>query len=774
MKIDPNIISQYLPADEDFVVNIGKPDGTERDPSLTPIRISLPKPPKLELIDGYGLKSEEQFWRRPQMPEKLVALKSRVEKELQEGVNKGERVTGYKILDAIWSEIENNVSEYEEEIKFIKIQWWHRINGYFFYNFGKPTYICGWHYFYLTWWKIEARIYPEFRDRDRKNFLFWWYSKNTKEAFKYYDKDGYATLNENGEYETVEMPSRVCYGDAQPKNRRGGTTNMSQSCQYEDTSRMIGALAAMFSVTETSASALFQRKTVKSWAVMPFFFLPTWAGYFNESSAISFKNPKNIILGDQLNSTISYAKSAFGAEYDGERLSFAIFDESGKCVECDVTERWDVHKQGMAVADGADIIGFCLHPSTVEEMDDMGGAHYQNLIYASNFYQRNPVTGQTKSGLFRIFFPGYEGLEGFIGKHGESIIDEPTEYQIKNGFKYKHGSKKHLQSNRDMLLNSKDPKDQIKYRRLVVKFPFTLDECFKLTIGSTSWDIDILDKRLAELRRIKEPFIRGDFAWENGVKFGRVIFIPKIEGKFEVSLILPDSESNQKVRVTIVDPVTGDYKECWSPKYVKKGIVGSDAFKFKGDKLQAIETGSYQSDGGIVARQLRDYNIDPSDKNIFECKTPRNIAAYRNRPLSDEYNEDVLMCAIYYGYKIYPETNAGTLWEFCVKHGYDEYLLYDIDPATGKYKSRPGCYQMEKSKETMWTLIQNYVSREAYRENHATILTELSKLKQFADLNRLDLAAAFGCCLLGEHGLDMQKLEDVDESNNDLSFWLEL
>jgi hypothetical protein len=762
---------EYKSHDDSFIVNLGHPNGIDPDLSLKPIRISLPEPPDLKLIDGYGLDPKDQYWKRPQIPTRLIQLEKQVKKELESSIKKNETITGYKTIEALWSKLENNYELYKKEIEFIKTEWWHRIYGYWFFNNGKPTYICGWHYFYLSWWKIEGRIYPEYRDRDRKNILFWWYIYGTKEAFKDYDNNGYAIPNENGEYETVEMPTKTFFGVVQPKNRRGGTTNMSQAAQFEKVSKSIGDIGAIFSRTGPSAQSLFINKTVQSWQNMPFFYLPVWDGYFKQSESIEFKLPRNVVFGDQLNSIITYAQSAFGKEFDQERLTFAIFDESGKVSECDVTERWATHKQGMSIGDGAEIIGYSIHPSTVEDMDMDNGKNYQDLIFGSDFYQRNPVTGQTKSGLATVFFPGYEGMEKFIGKYGESIIDDPTKEQMANGFSFRHGSKKYLQSNRDMLLNSKNPKDKIEFRRLVVKFPFTLDECFKLTVGSTSWNMENIDKRLAELRRIKEPFIRGNFEWLNGIRFGTVIFIPRQDGKFEVSWILSEAESNRRVKITLIDPITGEYKDCYAPANSNKGIVGADAFKFKGDKQMAISTGSYQSDGGISAFRIRDYRIDPEEKSIYECVTPTFVAAYRNRPLSDEYNEDVIKCAQYFGFVIYPETNAGTLWEYCLQNNYDGYLLYDIDPATGKQKDRPGCYTLEKSKEQMWSFFQNYIEFRSHKENHASILIEISKLKTFEDLNKLDLAAASGCAGLGSQGIGIKMLESVDDVKNDFEWW---
>lgn len=44
--------------------------------------------------------------------------------------------------------------------------------GFWFMNNGIKTFITGKHYFYLQFWKLENDIYPEYRDTDRRYFLF--------------------------------------------------------------------------------------------------------------------------------------------------------------------------------------------------------------------------------------------------------------------------------------------------------------------------------------------------------------------------------------------------------------------------------------------------------------------------------------------------------------------------------------------------------------------------------------------------------------------------
>ena len=50
------------------------------------------------------------------------------------------------------------------------------------------------------------------------------YEYTTHETFREIDENGRAVPNIMGEYEMVEMDDRVCYGDQEPKRRRGGAT----------------------------------------------------------------------------------------------------------------------------------------------------------------------------------------------------------------------------------------------------------------------------------------------------------------------------------------------------------------------------------------------------------------------------------------------------------------------------------------------------------------------------------------------------------------------
>ena len=130
--------SDYLPHDKYLVLH-------DNERTLRPIVLRLPDPPDLRLIDGYDLPIEEQRFKRMEIPEGLLAVEKMAVQELNaaKGANNKKVVTQYKIQQRFWDIIYSDVKKYAEEINFIKRYWWHRVNGYWFFNRGKPTYISG-------------------------------------------------------------------------------------------------------------------------------------------------------------------------------------------------------------------------------------------------------------------------------------------------------------------------------------------------------------------------------------------------------------------------------------------------------------------------------------------------------------------------------------------------------------------------------------------------------------------------------------------------------
>jgi hypothetical protein len=105
-------------------------------------------------------KAEQQYWEIPKKPEdvsRALILEDRHRKE-----------------SAGFFDVE--LQQYREQ------EWDRRMNGFWFYNNGKPTYITGLHYFYLSHWVIDIG-YPSFRIPDLKWFYFWEYCVEDPDCF---------------------------------------------------------------------------------------------------------------------------------------------------------------------------------------------------------------------------------------------------------------------------------------------------------------------------------------------------------------------------------------------------------------------------------------------------------------------------------------------------------------------------------------------------------------------------------------------------------------
>src|SRR5664280_1036199 len=178
---------------------------------------------------------------------------------------------------------------------------------------------------------------------------------------------------------------------------------------------------------------------------------------------------------------------------------------------------------------------------------DEGGMEFFKMGQLSCFYERMPVTGQTYSGLARIFIPAYRKLEGFIDRWGKSVVDTPTERQIKFSPRAKFslmgkGAREMLQSQLDSLVTKGTPEALEAYRSRRRKFPMEWKDCWLGSSGNVGYNMEILDKRIAELNQLrslgKMPYREGYYYRENPAdKFSSVHWKDDHENsRFKVSL----------------------------------------------------------------------------------------------------------------------------------------------------------------------------------------------------------------------------------------------
>lgn len=725
-EVDAQILSGYQDAERHVWVNTD-------DKDLIPIEIELPFAPEPHLIDNWGLPAQEQMWHPPKMPKRLKEIQSK-----------------YETLDEIWEELEAHQDIYEEEIRFIKLQWERRLNGYWFYNNGVPTYIDGWHYFYCGWWSIDVGL-PKYRDRDRRFFLFARKIYTETKAPKC-DGNSNAIADKKGNYEWVEYKRRLFYGFNYPKHRREGATYKAECIGYEIISRMLNARGGIQSMNDKAARACFLVHLVQPWKKLPFFFKPSYEGSTSPKTELSFA-PPSVRLSSRgslsmsqlgLESSINYAVADPRA-YDGWKLYFHHDDEVGKLTEgLSCWTRHLVVKETLG--QGVNIRGFTIKTSTVGEMEKGGGRVFRHQCEMSNYYRRNP-NGQPESGLATLFIPAYDGLDGFIDEYGLSVIHTPTKRQ-REYIGSDIGAKEYILNQRKSYAAKGD---QEALSEEIRKFPIRFAECFRTSAKSSGFNMNKIESYIDELTFNRQDIAVGNLSWKDNIRDSRVIFTANSNGKFRISHQLNDNESNKKF--------WSDEEETFKPGNAHWGVAGGDPFKFN------ITKGTRKSKGGgAVVRKGVIKDGDFSMKRKFVC-------TYAQRTFDKNlYGEDMLMMCVYFGVPMYPEIDVPFLWDYFRDRGWEGYLLYKVDPNTFKVSATPGD-TANRTKQRIFQEYMTWIENEADIETHVEIFEECRDIDGPEDMTNYDLFTAGGYALLGTCG-SFDEIAQIDEKGYTLDNYL--
>ncbi len=409
-------------------------------------KVTLPDPPDKSLIEDWGQSAEEQYWRRKPLPEMF---------------NTVTRDSGGNIILTEQQEV-----FCKEELSRIK-------NGFWFYKNGEPTYITGRHYYYLQYWMLENKKRPEYRDTSRRYFLY------------------------------VDYWRAVywCLGILRGKGRRTGATSESTSNGIYEATTVKNSVCGVLSKTNTDARKLFLYRLQFGFRHLPFFLQPTLANDKDSKTELVFavpldkKNKKASLIDEVegLNSRIDYQSTALNS-YDQERLTWLLGDEGGKW-PTDVPFSQFLSIVAETFVEGADKTGFGEFPSTVNEMTKKGGAEFKKAWDGATWVKPDDLeepeedadeykyddTDETANRFVRYFCPAYDGLPGFVGKYGESIIEVPTDSQAayliaKYGDKKYHGQLKF--GAKAYLLKRRRKLKGDKLEEEIRKYPFNEVEMF--------------------------------------------------------------------------------------------------------------------------------------------------------------------------------------------------------------------------------------------------------------------------------------------------------
>lgn len=455
-----------------------------------------------------------------------------------------------------------NPEYYNPELQAYRNQEWdRRLNGLWFYNNGRGTYLTGLHYFYLTHWKLDIG-YPEFRITDLHFFYFLEYC----------------------------MQDPNCMGMIEVTKRRQGKTMRAGAFLFELTSRSKNKNAGIQSKTHDDAKDnVFAKGVIMPFKYLPDFFIPiydTEKGMTPKGELRFFKTNKRGANDDiftekvELESMITF-KSSDKFAYDGMKLHRYLADEAGKTKNVDVYERHQVVQ--FCLQQEETIIGKALYTTTVEEMED-GGESFKALWQASDQTKKN-TNGRTKSGLYQYFMPAYKTL--FYDKYG--IPDEEK-------------AKEFYMGERNALMD-----DNRALASFIRKNPFTIEEAFFSEAESCIYDALALNRQKESITWIdkKELYLQGDFVWEKAERDTRVLFVEKANGKFKV-------HSKANVHDHTFYNQVEDYGSKKVPKANKKYSIAVDPFD------HSITTSNERSDGAGYAYRRYDATDELSETFLVQ------------------------------------------------------------------------------------------------------------------------------------------------------------
>ena len=648
-------------------------DGTIGDIyEIQGLKVAIPKTP--DSIDGEDLKQSDQFFKIKNKPESLNKIKS--------------------IYD---------FQSYPEDIKekyykYIDSEFNYRNDGYWFMCNGSANYITGSHYVYLSWTKIDVGA-PDFRQANRIFYYFW-------EACKA-DKRSYG----------------MCY----LKNRRSGFSFMASSETVNLATTSKDSRFGVLSKTGADAKKMFTDKIVPISINYPFFFKPIQDGMERPKTELSYKIPsrrltRNAIketysqeeFGQGLDTTIDW-KNTGDNSYDGEKLQLLVHDESGKWERPDnILNNWRVTKTCLRL--GARVVGKCMMGSTSNALNK-GGDNFKKLFYNSNVTNRNR-NGQTTSGLYSLFIPMEWGYEGFIDKYGYPVFDTPSEpIEGIDGEKIFTGVIDHWENEVEGLKRDSDALNEY-YRQ----FPRSEKHAFRDETVNSLFNLTKIYEQIDfnEEMAIKGYVVRGTFAWQNGIKDTKVIWVPTKNGRFKISWIPPDNIQNNIITKNGIKYPGND----------GFGAFGCDSYDISGTVGGGGSNGALH---GLTTFSM--VNDVPNTKFFLE---------YIARPQTAEiFFEEVLMALVFYGMPILAENNKPRLLYHLKRRGYRGYSMNRPDKLLGNLSKTeielggiPNTSEDIKQAHAaaIESYIEDYVGRK--EENHGSMYFQ----KTLEDWARFDIS----------------------------------
>lgn len=596
--------------------------------------------------------------------------------------------------------------------------WHRRLNGEWWLINGEPVYITGAAFVFFNFWYIGNSILPDFKMQ-----CVWWF-----QAMR-----------------DVEL-DEDCFGMIEIKPRRAHSTEMSLCWGWELITRFRDSKFGIMSKGDKEAEMAFDR-LVFSAMKMHHIFKPKNTGSDRPQKQLEYQYPARRIgsvnmtsvaeeiITPEIHSKVWFEPTVEG-KFDGEKLRAALFDEIGKIPvsKMDVTYQWQVMCECLSQDVRTHIIGKVILPSTIEDMDDGRSIEIVQKFWDSS----NPFItemGRTTSGCKRMFRPYWIVAE--VDKFGHPMSDRAK--AVRNA---------QLKAYEEAGLFE----DAADFRR---KYPETVTEALAPPAGEASMPTELIDKQLRALSEPAYPMkaVRGTLYWEGGVFGGNVKWAPDPNGKWEISRH-PDIPNN---RIMLQNGRV-------APGNTNTGAMGVDP-------VDALRPKGGGSDGafvvGVMSDPVRDMDMEYDENDVLQTDGMYSDACacdYSARPFRpEEFYEDALMTAIYFGVQMLVEYNKPGLVNWGCEKGFWAYFAQKPVNADTKWMrgirkdgADVGVSATSETIDNYYRHLRSHVIRRWRNYTHPRLLTDLRKLTSTNRGDR-DLSVAWGWCLTLMNGLALKK-----------------
>lgn len=346
--------------------------GTWVDVPGVEVKMRLPDQPPLSKMRNFGLREEDQKFKREITPKDL-------------------HIRAPKDIEA-----------------FVSAQWHQRRNGDWWLIKGQPIYITGPAWVFLNYWEMESGGLPDFRIEAVHFFWVWHHVITSPRLFGMFDV----------------------------KCRRLGDTEKALFCGWEMVTRYRNSKMGIQSMSDVDAGLAYTRAVVANKAMPFWFRPmnqgmddPKKALVFRYASrsataAIEDKGQEQDREDvKELGSSIDF-RATKARMYDGQRLRMYLLDEIGKIPPQVMSGnfQWGIARQCLSMHNETVIVGKAILPTTIEDISNGATVEECAQLWKDSDPRTLTARGGTTSGLLRVF-RGYE-YAAEVDEYGFHLVEQ--------------------------------------------------------------------------------------------------------------------------------------------------------------------------------------------------------------------------------------------------------------------------------------------------------------------------------------------------------------